>query len=87
MAHYSLSRHPVAAKLGTITPEGTADVFCYDCNEERIDSHLARHLAHVGINIAGQEKTVQSLTEMVESTFDALQKTLIFIGNRAKYQV
>lgn len=56
--------HPVAVKLGSITPDGTADIYCYKCNEERIDPELAAHLAHWGINIAEREKTEKSLTEM-----------------------
>ncbi len=39
-------------KLGTITPHG-ADVFSYaeDENDMVLDPHLARHLAHWGINM------------------------------------
>lgn len=51
-------------KLGSITPEGTADIYCYACNDERIDPDLATHLAYWGINIAEREKTEKSLTEM-----------------------
>ena len=54
----------MAVKLGSITPEGTADIYCYKCNEERTDPELAAHLAHWGINIAEREKTEKSLTEM-----------------------
>ncbi|KAI9816666.1 MAG: hypothetical protein M1826_001740 [Phylliscum demangeonii] len=56
--------HAVTVKLGSITPEGTADVYCYDCDEERVDSDLARHLSHWGINVAERTKTEKSLTEM-----------------------
>jgi ubiquitin carboxyl-terminal hydrolase 5/13 len=64
LAHANSSSHGVAVKLGSITPEGSADVYCYRCNEERVDSELARHLAHWGINIAEREKTEKSLMEM-----------------------
>ena len=64
LAHTTQTGHPVAVKLGSITPEGTADVYCYKCNEERIDPELAAHLAHWGINIAEREKTEKSLTEL-----------------------
>lgn len=64
LAHANSSSHSVAVKLGSITPEGSADVFCYKCNEERIDPDLAVHLAHWGINIAEREKTEKSLMEM-----------------------
>ena len=64
LAHADATSHPVAVKLGSITPEGTADIYCYQCNEERIDTELAAHLAHWGINIAEREKTEKSLTEL-----------------------
>lgn len=64
LKHADDSSHSVAVKLGSITPEGTADVYCYHCNEERVDTELGSHLAHWGINIAEWEKTEKSLTEM-----------------------
>ncbi|KAL7749797.1 ubiquitin C-terminal hydrolase Ubp14 [Sorochytrium milnesiophthora] len=64
LKHFESTEHPVSVKLGTITPEGNADVYCYQCNEERQDTNLAAHLAHWGINIATQEKTEKSLVEM-----------------------
>ncbi|KAK4694034.1 ubiquitin carboxyl-terminal hydrolase 5/13, partial [Lecanoromycetidae sp. Uapishka_2] len=64
LAHTDLTSHAVAVKLGSITPEGTADIYCYACNEERTDPELGKHLAHWGINIAEREKTEKSLTEM-----------------------
>lgn len=54
----------MAVKLGSITAEGSADVYCYKCNEERVDPDLATHLAHWGIYLAGREKTEKSLMEM-----------------------
>ncbi|RPB29583.1 ubiquitinyl hydrolase [Terfezia boudieri ATCC MYA-4762] len=64
LAHFDAFNHPVAVKLGSITPEGTADIYCYACNDERVDPELATHLAYWGINIAEREKTEKSLTEM-----------------------
>lgn len=64
LAHTDSSGHAVAVKLGSITSEGSADVYCYSCNEERIDPELQNHLAHWGINIADREKTEKSLMEM-----------------------
>ncbi len=64
LAHATQAIHGVAVKLGSITPEGNADIYCYKCDEERIDSELAKHLAHWGINIAEREKTEKSLMEM-----------------------
>ena len=64
LAHATQASHGVAVKLGSITPEGNADIYCYKCDEERIDTELAKHLAHWGINIAEREKTEKSLMEM-----------------------
>lgn len=64
LKHTQLTSHAVAVKLGSITPEGTADIYCYACNEERTDPEVSSHLAHWGINIAEREKTEKSLTEM-----------------------
>ena len=64
LKHTELSSHAVAVKLGSITPEGTADIYCYACNDERIDPELSAHLSHWGINIADRQKTEKSLTEM-----------------------
>ena len=54
----------MSVKLGTIEPDGTADIYCYDCDEERTDPHLAKHLSHWAINVAQQTKTEKSLTEL-----------------------
>jgi ubiquitin carboxyl-terminal hydrolase 5/13 len=64
LAHSKESGHGVAVKLGSITPEGTADVYCYSCDEERIDEDLGPHLAHWGIILADRQKTEKSLTEL-----------------------
>jgi ubiquitin carboxyl-terminal hydrolase 5/13 len=64
LAHYESDHHPVAVKLGSITSEGTADIYCYACNDERTDPDLGKHLAHWGINIAERQKTEKSLTEL-----------------------
>lgn len=64
LAHADSSSHGVAVKLGSITPEGSADIYCYKCNEERVDPNLASHLGHWGINIAESEKTEKSLMEL-----------------------
>jgi ubiquitin carboxyl-terminal hydrolase 5/13 len=64
LAHADTSGHGIAVKLGSITPEGTADVYCYKCDEERVDEDLGKHLAHWGIVLAERQKTEKSLTEM-----------------------
>lgn len=62
--HYSSTQHPIAVKLGSITPTGSADVFCYAHDEEVKDPKLAEHLKNWGIDVASREKTEKSLTEL-----------------------
>ncbi|KAI7903879.1 uncharacterized protein BX663DRAFT_505550 [Cokeromyces recurvatus] len=62
--HFEKTGHGVNVKLGTITPEGTADIYCYSCDDARIDENLASHLANWGINVAQQLKTEKSMTEL-----------------------
>lgn len=64
LAHSKESGHGVAVKLGSITSEGNADVYCYTCDEERIDDDLGPHLANWGIILSERQKTEKSLTEM-----------------------
>jgi len=64
LEHKNLTGHVVAVKLGSITSDGTADIYCYECNEERIDDNLGAHLAHWGIMLAERQKTEKSLMEM-----------------------
>ncbi|KAJ4303542.1 ubiquitin C-terminal hydrolase Ubp14 [Kalmusia sp. IMI 367209] len=64
VAHTKSSGHPVAVKLGSLTADGTADIYCYACDEERIDPELPTHLSHWGINIKDRIKTEKSLVEM-----------------------
>ena len=62
--HTQTSQHPVAVKLGSLTAEGNADIYCYACDEERVDPELVNHLANWGINIADRVKTEKSVTEL-----------------------
>ncbi|TVY82715.1 Ubiquitin carboxyl-terminal hydrolase [Lachnellula suecica] len=64
LEHKNISGHAVAVKLGSITPDGTADVYCYACDEERVDENLGGHLANWGIVLADSQKTEKSLTEL-----------------------
>jgi ubiquitin carboxyl-terminal hydrolase 5/13 len=45
--------------------EASIDIYCYVCNEERLDPELSTHLAAFGINVATQTKTEKSMTELV----------------------
>lgn len=41
------------------------DIYCYSCNDARLDMYLASHLANWGISVAEQQKTEKSMTELV----------------------
>ncbi|KAI7858439.1 hypothetical protein BDC45DRAFT_498365 [Circinella umbellata] len=64
LEHFEKTGHAISCKLGTITPEGTADIYCYACNDARLDNDLSTHLANWGINISQQTKTEKSMTEL-----------------------
>ncbi len=44
---------------------GVIDIYCYICNDTKLDPDLACHLATVGINVQTQTKTEKSMTELV----------------------
>lgn len=65
LSHSDQTGHPVALKLGTVDPgEGTADLYCYTCNDPKIDPKLQAHLANFGMQIEAQQKTEKSMTEL-----------------------
>lgn len=64
LAHYENTKHPASVKLGSISPEGTADIYCYACNDEMLDPEITTHLRHWNVNIADRQKTEKSVTEM-----------------------
>ncbi|XP_077204433.1 ubiquitin carboxyl-terminal hydrolase 13 isoform X2 [Paroedura picta] len=50
LEHYKEMGYPLAVKLGTITPDG-ADVYSFEEEEPVLDPHIAKHLAHFGIDM------------------------------------
>ena len=48
-------------KLGTITAEGQASLYCYACNNEVKDDNLADHLGFFGIDVGRQKKTEKTV--------------------------
>ncbi|KAL4399709.1 ubiquitin C-terminal hydrolase Ubp14 [Malassezia pachydermatis] len=64
LAHYEATGHACSVKQGTITPEGTADVYCYACNDARLDPELSVHLQRLGVPVASLSKTEKSMTEL-----------------------
>jgi len=61
---YARTGYPLAVKLGTITPDGKADVFSYKEDNMVEDPYLKQHLAHFGIKIQEMEKTDKSMAEL-----------------------
>ncbi|BGP13867.1 hypothetical protein JCM10213_002505 [Rhodosporidiobolus nylandii] len=64
LKHTQETGHAVAVKMGTIEPDGSADVYCYACDDARVDPDIAKHLANFGIQVAEQKKTEKSMTEL-----------------------
>ncbi|WVQ93263.1 hypothetical protein IAU59_000329 [Kwoniella sp. CBS 9459] len=64
LQHFHETGHGLGVKLGTITPEGTADIYCYSCDDAKVDPDLPRHLQAFGIEVLGQTKTEKSMTEL-----------------------
>ncbi|KAL0984715.1 hypothetical protein UPYG_G00145770 [Umbra pygmaea] len=63
LLHFQQTGHPLAVKLGTITPGG-ADVYSYDEDDMVLDPKLPEHLAHFGIDMMTMEKTERTMTEL-----------------------
>jgi len=71
VAHYKSTSHPVAVKLGSITPD-SADVYCYQCDDMVLCSDLKPQLARFGINLDTTQKTEQTVGEMVSANIFAI---------------
>jgi ubiquitin carboxyl-terminal hydrolase 5/13 len=64
VAHYEETKHPVSCKLGTITPQGTASLYWYGCDDDVEDNQLKVHLQTLGIDMGVQIKTEKTMTEI-----------------------
>ncbi|WWC73152.1 uncharacterized protein I206_107118 [Kwoniella pini CBS 10737] len=64
LEHFHETGHMLGVKMGTVTPEGTADVYCYACDDAKVDPDLPKHLQAFGIEVLGQIKTEKSMTEL-----------------------
>jgi len=67
----NILEYPLAVKLGTITPDGKADVYSYGEDDMVLDGNLVQHLAHFGINVAQMEK-VPKLILHIDSRVESL---------------
>uniref|UniRef100_A0A7N8WT69 Ubiquitin carboxyl-terminal hydrolase n=1 Tax=Mastacembelus armatus TaxID=205130 RepID=A0A7N8WT69_9TELE len=63
LQHFQETGYPLAVKLGTITPDG-ADVYSYEEDDMVLNSKLAEHLTHFGIDMMTMEKTERTMTEL-----------------------
>lgn len=41
------------------------DLYCYACDDAKIDPDLATHLGNLGLDVGGQKKTEKTMTELV----------------------
>jgi ubiquitin carboxyl-terminal hydrolase 5/13 len=57
----------LSRSLGSPFDEPRTDIYCYLCNDARVDPHLSKHLANFGIEVSEQKKTEKSMTELVRS--------------------
>lgn len=62
--HFENEHHSVSLKLGTISPDGSASIYCYACDEDVSDEQLGEHLSKLGIDVLKQTKTEKSITEL-----------------------
>ena len=65
--HYESTGHGVCVKLGSISADGGADVYCHHCGDSVVDGELAGHLKRWGITVGESVKTEKSMTELVGS--------------------
>jgi len=61
--YYDQTKYPLAVKLGTITPQG-GDVYSYDEDDMVIDTQLAKHLRHFGIDMMQCQQTDKTMNEL-----------------------
>uniref|UniRef100_A0A2K5D6T3 Ubiquitin carboxyl-terminal hydrolase 13 n=1 Tax=Aotus nancymaae TaxID=37293 RepID=A0A2K5D6T3_AOTNA len=94
LEHYRDMGYPLAVKLGTITPDG-ADVYSFQEEEPVSDPHLAKHLAHFGIDMLhmhGPDTTLGALQPAVEknspytSKFDEELTLWAKVGGSPEYR-
>lgn len=68
LTHFNATgnKYPLCVKLGTITPDGKADIYSYDPSEDKMvkDPYLRQHLAHFGLDMKQMKKTDKTMLEM-----------------------
>ena len=51
LAHFEKTKHPLAVKVGTISQNGEASLYCYTCDNDAKDENLSLHLSNFGLDI------------------------------------
>lgn len=64
LSHFEKTRHPLAVKVGTISQNGEASLYCYTCDNDVKDENLASHLSNFGLDINKMKKTDKTVTEL-----------------------
>lgn len=64
IGHFEQTGHPLVVKLGTVTAEGDASLYCYSCNNDVRDEFLREHLIFLGIEVRNQKKTEKTVAEI-----------------------
>ena len=64
IGHFQATKHPLSVKMGTITADGNASIYCYQCDTEVKDDHIASHLINFGLDVRTQTKTEKTMTEL-----------------------
>eukprot|EP00828_Plagiopyla_frontata_P031888 TRINITY_DN4168_c0_g1_i5.p1 TRINITY_DN4168_c0_g1~~TRINITY_DN4168_c0_g1_i5.p1 ORF type:complete len:595 (-),score=120.68 TRINITY_DN4168_c0_g1_i5:717-2501(-) len=62
--HSKATGHPIAVKMGTITPEGEASIYCYACDNDVKDENLQMRLENFGIQVSKLQKTEKTVMEL-----------------------
>ncbi|BFU20268.1 ubiquitin carboxyl-terminal hydrolase 5, putative [Entamoeba histolytica HM-3:IMSS] len=66
LKHYEKTKRPLVVKIGTISSDGTADMYDYNTDEDVRDPLLKEHLGFYGIDISKLSKTQLSLDEIAK---------------------
>lgn len=59
------------------------DIYCYACDDAKLDPQLAKHLANFGIEVATQTKTEKSMTELVRPTACGCEVSSLIMSSNA----
>lgn len=78
LKHYDENKENfLVVKLGTITSDGTADIYDYQKDDDVIDLELEKHLAFYGIDMKTLEKTQLTLDEIAEQQMIEMERKQI----------